>query len=420
MSLILQATGGAIAAAAHKAKDQKTLDKGTNVMIAGLAFQVFTMFVFIFLSCHFVAGIMNDYRRRVRQYITLPRNINAIRTSPLFKAFKAFIFCIFGSTLLIFIRCYYRVVELSGGWRGDLMKNQTLFIVCEGVFVLVATLLLTVGHPASTASMILDESGEFHSIRELLPLSCTGVARRRVEEGFGLRSVFKEIGQRVKAATPTEMRPSSLPQHEPVTPVEDVLAQSPSQPESQSSATVPPTSQPPPAKSSNKDDADLNLIRACIEGDLEYVNRELADRPQSLECRDRAGNSPLQVAAKSGQYKIVKVLMDKGCDIHGMNLDQDTPLLDAADNGHLEVVRLLLDAGVHPGRSNAKHQTPFDRVKGDSKKAFAIRNALITAREQWLSVASASSQKAERQSLGRLSAQKWTETENRCVDCIGP
>lgn len=242
MSLILQATGGAIAAAAHKAKDQSTLDKGTNVMIAGLAFQVFTMFVFISLSCYFVAGIMNDYRRRVRQYITLPRNINAIRTSPSFKAFKAFVFCIFGSTLLIFVRCYYRVVELSGGWRGNLMKNQNLFIVCEGVFVLVASLLLTIGHPALTALMILDASGEFHSVREMLPLSCTGVARRRIEQGFGLRSVIKEIGQRVRAATPTEMRPSSLPQHEAIAPVEDVPAQGSSQRKSQSSATVLPTS----------------------------------------------------------------------------------------------------------------------------------------------------------------------------------
>lgn len=102
---------------------------------------------------------------------------------------------------------------------------------------------------------------------------------------------------------------------------------------------------------SNKDEFNLNLLRACIEGDLAYVIKELADRPQSLECRDRSGNSPLQIATKSGQYKIVKLLVDNGCDIHPMNLDHDTPLLDAADNGHLEAVRLLLDAGVHPGQS---------------------------------------------------------------------
>lgn len=400
VSLVLQATGGAIAAAAHRAKDQPTLDKGTNVMIAGLAFQVFTMLVFISMSSSFATSVIRDYRRRVQQHVTLPSSINAIRTSPSRKAFKIFIFCIFGSTLLIFVRCYYRVVELSGGWKGNLMKNQALFIVCEGVFVLIASLLLTIGHPTITASMILDASGEFHSIRQMLPLSCSGVTRRRAEQGFGLRSVIKDIGQRVTATTPTEIRPSSLPQNgpttppitPPVTPVEDLPVLAPSQRESKLSAIVPPIAQPPPVESSSKHKSNLNFLRACIEGDLEYVKKELADRPQSLERRDWVGNSPLQIAAKSGQYKIVKLLMDTGCNIQSMNLDRDTPLLDAADNGHLEVVKLLLDAGVNPSQTNVKNQKPRDCVKGDSKRAYAIRMALIVAEKRWARVTDAAPQ----------------------------
>lgn len=405
VSLILQATGGAIAAAAHRAKDQPTLDKGTNIMIAGLAFQVFTMLVFISMSSSFATSVIRDYRRRVQQHVTLPTRINAIRTSPSRKAFRVFIFCIFGSTLLIFIRCYYRVVELSGGWKGTLMKNQALFVVCEGVFILFASLLLIIGHPTMTASMILDASGDFHSMRQILPLSCSGMNRRRADPGFGLRSMIKDIGQRATAATPTEIRPSSLPQNgpttppitPPITPVEDLPVLAPSQRESQPSAIVPPIAQPPPVESSSKHKLNLNFLRACIEGDFEYVRKELADRPQSLEACDWVGNSPLQIAAKNGQYKMVKLLMDKGCNIHGMNLDRDTPLLDAADNRHLEVVKLLLDAGVNPSQANVKNQKPFDRVRGESERAHAIRMALTVAEKKWASVADVAPQTSNRQ-----------------------
>lgn len=289
------------------------------------------------------------------------------------------------------------------------MKNQALFIVCEGVFVLIASLLLTIGHPTMTASMILDTSGEFHSIRQMLPLSCSDVARRRVEQGFGLRSVIKDIGQRVTAATPTEIRPSSLPQNElttppitpPITPVEDLPILAPSECESHPSAIVPPMAPPPPVASSIKHKPSLNFQRACIEGDLAFVKKELADRPQSLEHREWVSNSPLQIAVKYGQYKIVKLHMDKGYDI-GMNRDRDTPLLDAADNGHLEVVKLLLSAGVHPSQANMKNQKPFDRGKGDSKRACATRMALIVAEERWACVKDAAPQKLQRQRVRAL------------------
>lgn len=206
----------------------------------------------------------------------------------------------------------------------------------------------------------------------------------------------------------------------PITPVEDLPVLAPSQRESQSSAIAPPIAQTPPAESFSKYKFNLNCLRACIEGDLEYVKKELADRPQSLECRDWVGNSPLEIAAKSGQNKIVKLLMDKGCNIHGMNLDRNTPLLDAADNGHLEVVKILLSAGVNPSQTNAKNQKPFDRVKGDSKRAYAIRMALIVAEERWACVTDAAPQKLERQRerpLSDLSVGKRMEARNRGGEC---
>ena len=51
---------------------------------------------------------------------------------------------------------------------------------------------------------------------------------------------------------------------------------------------------------------------------------------------------PLRRAATNGQLKTVKLLLDRGADVHA---DNDNALRSAAENGQLESVRLLLDRG---------------------------------------------------------------------------
>jgi hypothetical protein len=52
------------------------------------------------------------------------------------------------ATLCIFIRSVYRVVELSEGWTGHLIRQQWLFVGLEGVMVVVAVVALNSFHPA--------------------------------------------------------------------------------------------------------------------------------------------------------------------------------------------------------------------------------------------------------------------------------
>lgn len=49
------------------------------------------------------------------------------------KGLRLFLYALTLSFTLIMIRCIYRVVELSSGWGSTLMKNQTDFIMLEGV-----------------------------------------------------------------------------------------------------------------------------------------------------------------------------------------------------------------------------------------------------------------------------------------------
>ena len=51
------------------------------------------------------------------------------------------------STIAIFIRSLYRVIELLGGFGGALANNQATFMVLEGPMVIIAVLAMTVFHP---------------------------------------------------------------------------------------------------------------------------------------------------------------------------------------------------------------------------------------------------------------------------------
>jgi hypothetical protein len=125
------------------------------------------------------------------------------------------------------------------------------------------------------------------------------------------------------------------------------------------------------------------LARACASGNLEDAKRRLEHDPEDIDVADNAGNTPLQIASLEGCEEIVKLLIEKNCDIQCENYDKETPLLDAVDNGHLEVVKLLLDAGANPNRGSLNGEEPLDRVPDDADNAEEIRKALREAKSKF-------------------------------------
>jgi hypothetical protein len=77
ISLLLQAAGGAIASGANTAS---TDQMGINIMIAGLSFQVASLFLFILLCAEF------GWRVRRNPHELDPR-FDIVRSAKMFKAF---------------------------------------------------------------------------------------------------------------------------------------------------------------------------------------------------------------------------------------------------------------------------------------------------------------------------------------------
>ncbi len=123
ISLVLQGTGGGLSSvASQRGEDPKA---GSNVMIAGLAFQVFTMVVFMALCA--------DYGFRYWRSRRAGPASSAHASPPITRKLQLFFACLALATLGIFIRSVYRVIELAGGWNGKLLHDQPKFIVLEGV-----------------------------------------------------------------------------------------------------------------------------------------------------------------------------------------------------------------------------------------------------------------------------------------------
>ncbi|KAF4451290.1 hypothetical protein F53441_5711 [Fusarium austroafricanum] len=158
VSLVLQAAGGGITATADL-KDRDTINMGNDIMIAGIAFQVVTLSIFLILAMLFCI-------RRVLAAKRVPLTGNARQMWQSVR-FRWFVGGLSTAFLAIYIRCVYRIAEMRGGWGNKLMREEIPFIILEGTMILIATLAQTIIHPghfflAFTArKQALDAEGSF-------------------------------------------------------------------------------------------------------------------------------------------------------------------------------------------------------------------------------------------------------------------
>lgn len=135
---------------------------GDNIMIAGLAFQVLTLLVFMVVVADFAIHTRQRYRKLGASAFDQNAAARRLRGSWLFRGFLAALAL---ATICIFWRSVYRVAELSKGWNGPLMFRQDLFIGFEGVMVIVAVLALNVFHPSVCFREMMDGQGGIGSKR---------------------------------------------------------------------------------------------------------------------------------------------------------------------------------------------------------------------------------------------------------------
>ena len=135
VSLVLQGAGGGVAATATTSSQSST---GKSLLVAGLAFQVASLTVFA-VAC---LDLLFLYRNSTDD--ALNPAFGKLRSS--FK-FRAFLWSLSGATFFIYVRSCFRIAELSSGFHSKLANSQITFMILEGMMIVLASLLLTIGHP---------------------------------------------------------------------------------------------------------------------------------------------------------------------------------------------------------------------------------------------------------------------------------
>ncbi|KAI9369102.1 RTA1 like protein-domain-containing protein [Aspergillus egyptiacus] len=129
VSLVIQAIGGGMASTEAE-KENGNTDPGTNIMVAGIVFQMASITVFVLCAADFVRRTL---RRRLLQSMT-----GSI--VPLLAAMILSVIC-------IYIRSIYRTIELLEGWDGYLITTERFFIALDGAMMIIAVSVFNVFHP---------------------------------------------------------------------------------------------------------------------------------------------------------------------------------------------------------------------------------------------------------------------------------
>ncbi|KAI8995672.1 RTA1 like protein-domain-containing protein [Trametes punicea] len=144
VALFIQAVGGGIAASSQ---DVKTGRLGSNIMLAGIVFQLVSLSIFCALLVEYLKR--RTQNRPLKKFVADDSSLNSasFKRQPLGKpmAHLAIGLCI--AAALLYIRAIYRTVELADGWSGKVIQTQSLFIIFDGVMVFGTMLVLNICNP---------------------------------------------------------------------------------------------------------------------------------------------------------------------------------------------------------------------------------------------------------------------------------
>ncbi|KEF59019.1 uncharacterized protein A1O9_03862 [Exophiala aquamarina CBS 119918] len=146
-SIILQAIGGGIAAGAgDNLRNPKLLDVGNGMIVAGIAFQVATMAVCGILMLDYFIRFKKAKKNAPTSHVEsdYEKDQHAPKKA---RNFRLFCYAIALAYTTILIRCIYRIPEMAGGWGNPLMRNETEFLLLDGMMVAISCVAMTVVHP---------------------------------------------------------------------------------------------------------------------------------------------------------------------------------------------------------------------------------------------------------------------------------
>lgn len=142
--------GGGLAAVAFDETPEGNTKIGTNIMVAGIDFQLASVIIF---SCLFTYVI---YRTTAKLHIP------TFKTS---KSMRLLVLATIWVIVLVIMRSIYRTVELAGGWSGYVITTERYFLALDGAPMAAAVITYNILHPGMLLNNIkLEERFEMDDL----------------------------------------------------------------------------------------------------------------------------------------------------------------------------------------------------------------------------------------------------------------
>ncbi|PRP84083.1 putative RTA1 domain protein [Planoprotostelium fungivorum] len=142
-SLVVQAVGGAKAAGGARTNDSNAANDGAHIMMGGIVFQLFSMTLFVLLAAEY--SFRAYYDRPVKLKVSPPEaEKKQVKDS---RGVRQVAIAMVISTLVLYVRGIYRVIELSEGWSGPIISTESYFIVLDGVMMIICMGIFNILYP---------------------------------------------------------------------------------------------------------------------------------------------------------------------------------------------------------------------------------------------------------------------------------
>ena len=90
--------------------------------------------------------------------------------------------------------------------------------------------------------------------------------------------------------------------------------------------------------------AEDDFQKAVRINDIDTID-QLASTADNIDVRGTNGKTALMIAAKNGNARLVKKLLEAGADARAVNINGGTPIMFAAIDGDIKTIEILIQAG---------------------------------------------------------------------------
>lgn len=138
-SFLMQSAGGGMMAL----KDTKTRETGSNIVIGGLVIQLlfFGFFVVTAAIFHFRVSRQPTSKSKSERDMTRTQGWKQ-------RNWFTVLLALYVVSILILVRCIFRLVEYREGFNGYLMTHEVYMYIFDALLMFIAMIVMNVYHPA--------------------------------------------------------------------------------------------------------------------------------------------------------------------------------------------------------------------------------------------------------------------------------